>query len=74
MNMVTSKKYNEMNQIALNVGKSVELMNQKYESLLPHLEKIDKLEEKVEKLEEMAYAIDAYSKRLGKNDLFGLLT
>ncbi len=65
MNKITTNKYKELSQITSNVSKSVDQMNDKYKTLLPNLQLIDKLEEKVTKLEEMAYAIDAYSKRLG---------
>jgi hypothetical protein len=65
MNKLTTNKYKELSQITFNVSKNVDQMNDKYKTLLPNLQLIDKLEEKVTKLEEMAYAIDAYSKRLG---------
>ena len=65
MNKVTTNKYKEMSAITDKVSKTVDSMNDKYKTLLPNLQLIDKIEEKVQKLEDMAYAIDAYSKRLG---------
>ncbi|CAG2112804.1 unnamed protein product, partial [Medioppia subpectinata] len=64
MNNVTTNKYKEMTEATESVAKSVDSMNDKYKTLLPNLQLIDKIEEKVQKLEDMAYAIDAYSKRL----------
>lgn len=34
------------------------------QTLTPHIHKVDEIEQAVLKLEKMAYAIDAYSKRL----------
>lgn len=34
------------------------------QTLAPHIHKVDEIEQAVIKLEKMAYAIDAYSKRL----------
>lgn len=66
MNNATAEKYQAMTKVAANVAQNIGELNEKYERLLPKLEIIDKLDKKVTGLEKMAYAIDAYSKRLGK--------
>lgn len=66
MNNCTVEKYHEMTSMAKNIVENVAELNAKYESLLPKLSIIDKLDKKVTQLEKLAYAIDAYSKRLGK--------
>ncbi len=66
MNNTTAEKYHEMRQVAANTAESISELNAKYEQILPKLEIIDKLDRKVTHLEKLAYAIDSYSKRLGK--------
>ena len=69
MNNATVEKYHEMRQIACNMVNNIAELNVKYEQMLPKLEIIDKLDRKVAHLEKLAYAIDAYSKRLGKKKI-----
>ncbi|XP_054166377.1 biogenesis of lysosome-related organelles complex 1 subunit 2-like [Oppia nitens] len=64
MNNATTNKYKEMTTATEKLAKTVDQMNDKYKTLLPNLSLIDTIEQKVQKLEDMAYAIDAYSKRL----------
>ena len=66
MNNVTVEKYHEMTKMAQNIEHNVTELNRKYQTILPKLEIIDKLDKKVTQLEKLAYAIDAYSKRLGE--------
>ena len=66
MNNVTIEKYHDISSIAENITNGIEDLNKKYEQMLPKLEIIDKLDRKVSHLEKLTYAIDAYSKRLGK--------
>lgn len=54
-----------MNKITSSVSASVVALQDKYSTVTEKLDEIDAIEEKVAKLEEMAYSIDAYSKRLG---------
>ncbi|XP_064617630.1 biogenesis of lysosome-related organelles complex 1 subunit 2-like [Liolophura sinensis] len=64
MNKVTVTKYEEMKHIAINISKSLHVMNEKYKLLQPYLDQIDQIEESVASLEQAAYRLDAYSKRL----------
>ncbi|CAB0002677.1 unnamed protein product [Nesidiocoris tenuis] len=64
MNKATATKYADMKQISQNIGKSLNELNKKYESLRPMLEQIDQIEDSVNKLEQAAYKLDNYSKRL----------
>ena len=65
MNNCTMEKFQGMTQIAQQIQEENRDLNNRYQQLLPKLEIIDKLDRKVTRLETMAYAIDAYSKRLG---------
>lgn len=65
MNNFTMEKFQGMTQIAKQIQEENRDLNDRYRKLLPKLEIIDKLDRKVTRLEKMAYAIDAYSKRLG---------
>ncbi|KAH9501666.1 Alpha-(1,6)-fucosyltransferase, variant 3 [Dermatophagoides farinae] len=65
MNNFTMEKFQGMTQIAQQIQEENRDLNDRYRKLLPKLEIIDKLDRKVTRLEKMAYAIDAYSKRLG---------
>nr|XP_015835998.1 PREDICTED: biogenesis of lysosome-related organelles complex 1 subunit 2-like [Tribolium castaneum] len=64
MNRATITKYSDMKHIAANVSKSMQELNEKYNSLQPYLQQIDQIEDSVVKLEQAAYKLDAYSKRL----------
>uniref|UniRef100_A0A224YUK4 Biogenesis of lysosome-related organelles complex 1 subunit 2 n=1 Tax=Rhipicephalus zambeziensis TaxID=60191 RepID=A0A224YUK4_9ACAR len=64
MNKATVAKYSDMQQIAGNVAKSLKDLNDKFHHLKPCLDQIDQVEESVAKLEQVAYKLDAYSKRL----------
>lgn len=64
MNLVTSKKYADMRNIALQIGDSMTGLQNKYQSLQPYLDQIDQVEESVTSLEQAALRLDAYSKRL----------
>lgn len=65
MNNCTMENFQGMTQIAQQIQEENRDLNNRYQQLLPKLEIIDKLDRKVTRLETMAYAIDAYSKRLG---------
>ncbi|XP_037269516.2 biogenesis of lysosome-related organelles complex 1 subunit 2 [Rhipicephalus microplus] len=67
MNKLTITKYSDMKQIAGNVSKALEDLNEKYRCLKPYLDQIDQVEDSVTKLEQAAYKLDAYSKRLEAN-------
>ncbi|XP_036617833.1 biogenesis of lysosome-related organelles complex 1 subunit 2-like [Trichosurus vulpecula] len=64
MNQLTSSKYLEMKDIAVNVSKNLKDLNQKYAALQPYLDQITLIEEQVAALEQAAYKLDAYSKKL----------
>ena len=66
MNTVTGEKFKEISCTGQNVIQSMNELNEKFTTILPKLELIDQLDKKVEHLEKLAYAIDSYSKRLGK--------
>ncbi|KAH0624373.1 hypothetical protein JD844_031778, partial [Phrynosoma platyrhinos] len=65
MNKLTSLKYLEMKDIAINISRNLKDLNQKYAGLQPYLEQISLIEEQVAALEQAAYKLDAYSKKLG---------
>uniref|UniRef100_A0A803V2W4 Biosis of lysosomal organelles complex 1 subunit 2 n=3 Tax=Passeriformes TaxID=9126 RepID=A0A803V2W4_FICAL len=65
MNKLTSLKYLEMKDIAINISRNLKDLNQKYADLQPYLEQINLIEEQVAALEQAAYKLDAYSKKLG---------
>ncbi|XP_054238388.1 biogenesis of lysosome-related organelles complex 1 subunit 2 isoform X2 [Indicator indicator] len=66
MNKLTSLKYLEMKDIAINISRNLKDLNQKYAALQPYLEQINLIEEQVAALEQAAYKLDAYSKKLAK--------
>uniref|UniRef100_H9G436 Biosis of lysosomal organelles complex 1 subunit 2 n=1 Tax=Anolis carolinensis TaxID=28377 RepID=H9G436_ANOCA len=66
MNKLTSLKYLEMKDIAINISRNLKDLNQKYAGLQPYLEQINLIEEQVAALEQAAYKLDAYSKKLGR--------
>ncbi|CAM2117245.1 unnamed protein product [Caretta caretta] len=67
MNKLTSLKYLEMKDIAVNISRNLKDLNQKYAGLQPYLEQINLIEEQVAALEQAAYKLDAYSKKLGNH-------
>ncbi|XP_058527718.1 biogenesis of lysosome-related organelles complex 1 subunit 2 isoform X2 [Ochotona princeps] len=64
MNKLTSLKYLEMKDIAINISRNLKDLNQKYAGLQPYLDQINVIEEQVAALEQAAYRLDAYSKKL----------
>uniref|UniRef100_A0A8C8DNZ1 Biogenesis of lysosomal organelles complex-1, subunit 2 n=1 Tax=Oryzias sinensis TaxID=183150 RepID=A0A8C8DNZ1_9TELE len=64
MNKLTSLKYMEMKDISINISRNLQDLNNKYASLQPYLDQINKIEEQVTSLEQAAYKLDAYSKKL----------
>ncbi|XP_068935070.1 biogenesis of lysosome-related organelles complex 1 subunit 2-like [Petaurus breviceps papuanus] len=64
MNKLTSLKYVEMKDIAANISRNLEDLNQKSAALQPYLDQITLIEEHVVALEQSAYKLDAYSKNL----------
>ncbi|XP_059802438.1 biogenesis of lysosome-related organelles complex 1 subunit 2 [Hypanus sabinus] len=64
MNKLTSLKYLEMKEIAVNINRNLKDLNQKYANLQPYLDQINQIEEQVAALEQAAYRLDAYSKKL----------
>ncbi|XP_036294747.1 biogenesis of lysosome-related organelles complex 1 subunit 2 [Pipistrellus kuhlii] len=64
MNKLTSLKYLEMKDIAINISRNLKDLNQKYAELQPYLDQINVIEEQVAALEQAAYKLDAYSKKL----------
>uniref|UniRef100_A0A4W2I1M0 Biogenesis of lysosomal organelles complex 1 subunit 2 n=1 Tax=Bos indicus x Bos taurus TaxID=30522 RepID=A0A4W2I1M0_BOBOX len=62
MNKLTSLKYLEMKDIAINISRNLKDLNQKYAGLQPYLDQINIIEEQVAALEQAAYKLDAYSK------------
>ncbi|XP_043834266.1 biogenesis of lysosome-related organelles complex 1 subunit 2-like [Dromiciops gliroides] len=64
MNKLTSLKYIEMIDIAVNISRSLKDLNQKYAGLQPYLDQITLIEEQVAALEQAAYKLDVYSKKL----------
>ncbi|KAF6107631.1 biogenesis of lysosomal organelles complex 1 subunit 2 [Phyllostomus discolor] len=72
MNKLTSLKYLEMKDIAINISRNLKDLNQKYAELQPYLDQINVIEEQVAALEQAAYKLDAYSKKLGNHFYFCL--
>nr|XP_058154491.1 biogenesis of lysosome-related organelles complex 1 subunit 2 isoform X1 [Dasypus novemcinctus] len=70
MNKLTSLKYLEMKDIAINISRNLKDLNQKYAGLQPYLDQINMIEEQVAALEQAAYKLDAYSKKLGNHFYF----
>ncbi|XP_012578887.1 PREDICTED: biogenesis of lysosome-related organelles complex 1 subunit 2 isoform X1 [Condylura cristata] len=66
MNKLTSLKYLEMKDIAINISRNLKDLNQKYAGLQPYLDQINVIEEQVAALEQAAYKLDAYSKKLAE--------
>ncbi|XP_027699179.1 biogenesis of lysosome-related organelles complex 1 subunit 2 [Vombatus ursinus] len=64
MNKLTSLKYLEMKDIAVNISRNLKDLNQKYATLQPYLHQITLIEEQVATLEQAVYKLDAYSKKL----------
>nr|CAG4646720.1 EOG090X0J9J [Macrothrix elegans] len=64
MNKVTAAKYKDLTQIAVNVGKGLVELNEKFQNLQGYLEQIDQIEDNLSKLEHAAYKLDAYTVRL----------
>ncbi|XP_014667779.1 PREDICTED: biogenesis of lysosome-related organelles complex 1 subunit 2-like [Priapulus caudatus] len=64
MNRITKDKYENMTEVAKQVGTSLHQLNDKYRNLKPYLEQIDQLDAAVTDLENTAYQLDAYSKKL----------
>nr|XP_020837006.1 biogenesis of lysosome-related organelles complex 1 subunit 2-like [Phascolarctos cinereus] len=64
MNKLTSLKYLEMKDIAVNVSRNLKDLNQKSAALQPYLDQITLNEKQVAALEQAAYKLDAYSKKL----------
>ncbi|XP_027725436.1 biogenesis of lysosome-related organelles complex 1 subunit 2-like [Vombatus ursinus] len=64
MNKLTSLKYLEMKDIAINIRRNLKDLSQKYAALQPHLDQITLTEERVAALERAACKVDAYSKKL----------
>ncbi|XP_027722253.1 biogenesis of lysosome-related organelles complex 1 subunit 2-like [Vombatus ursinus] len=79
MNKLTSLKYPEMKDIAVNISRNLKDSNHKSAALQPYLDQTTLTEEQVAALEQAAYKWDAYSKkpetkykkleRRGKNSL-----
>ncbi|XP_077296573.1 biogenesis of lysosome-related organelles complex 1 subunit 2-like [Arctopsyche grandis] len=64
MNRLTLSKYSDIHRITKNVATTTSKMEAISQTLSPHLHKIDEIERAVLNLEKMAFAIDAYSKKL----------
>ncbi|XP_072494619.1 biogenesis of lysosome-related organelles complex 1 subunit 2-like [Notamacropus eugenii] len=64
MNKLTSLKYLEMKDIAVNISRNRKDFNQKYATHQPYLDEITLIEEQVATLEQAAHKLDAYSKKL----------
>ncbi|XP_036620846.1 biogenesis of lysosome-related organelles complex 1 subunit 2-like [Trichosurus vulpecula] len=64
MNKLTSLKYLEMKDIAVNISRNLKNLNQKYAALQPYLDQIALIEEQAAALEQAAYKLDAYSQKL----------
>jgi biogenesis of lysosome-related organelles complex 1 subunit 2 len=62
MNKLTSLKYLEMKDIAINISRNLKDLNQKYARLQPYLDQINVIEEQVAALEQAAYKLDSYLK------------
>nr|XP_020837008.1 biogenesis of lysosome-related organelles complex 1 subunit 2-like [Phascolarctos cinereus] len=64
MNKMTSLKYLEMKDIAVNTSRNLKDLSQKFAALQPYLDQITLTEQQVAGLEQAAYKLDAYSKKL----------
>merc|ERR1711928_93478 len=64
MNKVTTAKYQDLTKIAMNVGKGVVELNEKFQQLQVYLDQIDQIEDSISKLEHATYKLDAYTVRL----------
>ncbi|XP_027729947.1 biogenesis of lysosome-related organelles complex 1 subunit 2-like [Vombatus ursinus] len=64
MNKLTSLKYLEMEDIAVNISRNLKDLNQKYAALQPYVDQITFIKEQVAALEQAAYKLDGYSKKL----------
>nr|XP_020835173.1 biogenesis of lysosome-related organelles complex 1 subunit 2-like [Phascolarctos cinereus] len=64
INKMTSLKYLEMKDIAVNISRNLKDLNQKSAALQPYLDQITLTEKQVAALKQAAYKFDAYSKKL----------
>eukprot|EP01121_Diplochlamys_sp_Union-15-3_P011392 TRINITY_DN3302_c0_g4_i1.p1 TRINITY_DN3302_c0_g4~~TRINITY_DN3302_c0_g4_i1.p1 ORF type:complete len:203 (-),score=48.73 TRINITY_DN3302_c0_g4_i1:19-579(-) len=64
MNNVTKEKYVEMTEMAVKLGEQMTLLQQKYKSFQPYLEKIDEIDTSVNELEKTVVLLDEYTLRL----------
>ncbi|XP_036599253.1 biogenesis of lysosome-related organelles complex 1 subunit 2-like, partial [Trichosurus vulpecula] len=64
INKLSSLKYLEMKDIAVNISRNLKDLNQKYAALQPYLDQITLIEEQVVALEPAAHKLNAYSKNL----------
>ena len=64
LNQMTIAKYSDMIAMATRLNDSTKQLNEKYASLQPYLEQIDKIHDSVAALEQTAYRLDAYTKQL----------
>ncbi|XP_048585866.1 biogenesis of lysosome-related organelles complex 1 subunit 2 [Nematostella vectensis] len=64
LNNLTTDKYKEMSTMTKSLITTMEKLDDKYKSLQPYLEQIDRIEDSVSSLEQAAYRLDAYSKKL----------
>ncbi|XP_068919920.1 biogenesis of lysosome-related organelles complex 1 subunit 2-like [Petaurus breviceps papuanus] len=64
MNKLTNLKYQEMKDIAVNISRNLEDLNQKYAALQPYMEQITLIEEQMATLKQAAYKLDEYSEKL----------
>ncbi|XP_068944036.1 biogenesis of lysosome-related organelles complex 1 subunit 2-like [Petaurus breviceps papuanus] len=64
MNKLTSLKYLEMKDIAVNISRNLKDLNQKYAAIQPYMDQITLIEEQIAALEQAAYKFNADSKKL----------
>ncbi|XP_020833893.1 biogenesis of lysosome-related organelles complex 1 subunit 2-like [Phascolarctos cinereus] len=64
MNKLTSLKYLEMKEIAVNISRNLKDINQTYKAFQPYLDQITLIQEQVAALEQAAYQLNVYSKKL----------
>jgi len=64
MNVVTKDKYGEMTSMAAKLGESMKLLQEKYKTFQPYLEKIDEIDSSVTDLEKTVVLLDEYTQRL----------
>ncbi|XP_036599408.1 biogenesis of lysosome-related organelles complex 1 subunit 2-like [Trichosurus vulpecula] len=64
VNKLTSLKYLEMKDTAVNISRNLKALKQKYAALQLYLDQITLIEEQVAALEQAAYKLDVYSKKL----------